>query len=106
MTRLIAALAIVCIGLTAGCAKKAEQDTSDDRAHAAAIDDVWQRIDAERAGLATVVNAGMLDDVNQHAFAIRGLVTTLPRTGHMRPDQAARLAGMIETVAAQAEETG
>jgi len=104
MTRFIAILAAAAIGLAAGCSNHdAEQASA--RKSSPDVDAVWQQIDAERADLVHVLNAGMLDEVHEHAFAIRGLVTKLPRTAsRLRPDQSARLAGMAQTVAAQAEE--
>jgi len=46
---------------------------------------IWQSIDEERQELSKVIEAGKLDEVHHHAFAIRDFVAALPSHSNSLP---------------------
>lgn len=65
---------------------------------------IWQAIDKKTEQLAAVIQAGKLDDVHLHAFAIRDLVAALPtRSGKMPTEKLAQVKANIKFVATLAD---
>jgi hypothetical protein len=64
---------------------------------------IWRQIDDERAQLSSVINAGSLEQVHHHAFAIRDLVAALPNVSpHLSAAEKDRLAAGVKHVADEA----
>ncbi len=51
----------------------------------ATVEAIWQSIDEENQELSEVIEAGKLDEVHHHAFAIRDLVAALPSRSNALP---------------------
>jgi hypothetical protein len=65
---------------------------------------IWQVIDQHTAELAKLIQAGTLEDVHHHAFAIRDLSAALPaRVAAMAPDKRKQLESDVKFVATLAQ---
>ena len=65
---------------------------------------IWQSIDKKTEQLAAVIQAGKLDDVHHHAFAIRDLVAALPsRSGNMPTEKLTQIKTNVKFVATLAD---
>ena len=65
---------------------------------------IWQSVDQETDGMAKGIQAGKLDELHQHAFAIRDLVAALPaRSGSLPPDKLAKVKADAKSVATLAQ---
>ena len=71
---------------------------------------IWQSIDKKTEQLAAVIQAGKLDDVHHHAFAIRDLVAALSsRSGNMPIEKLTQVkanAKFVATLAARLDTAG
>ena len=71
---------------------------------------IWQSIDKKTEQLAAVIQAGKLDDVHRHAFAIRDLVAALPsRSGNMPTEKLTQIKAntkFVVTLAARLDTAG
>lgn len=71
---------------------------------------IWQSIDKETKELAVVIQAGKLDEVHHHAFAIRDLVAALPaHSGNLSTDKLAQVktnSQFVGTLAERLDATG
>lgn len=71
---------------------------------------IWQSIDKKTEQLAAVIQAGKLDDVHHHAFAIRDLVAALSsRSGNMPTEKLTQVkanAKFVATLAARLDTAG
>lgn len=67
-------------------------------------DAIWQTIDKESQELSQIIEAGKLDEVHHHAFAIRDLVAALPaRSGALPADKLAKVKTNSQFVVTLAE---
>ena len=65
---------------------------------------IWKSIDKETEQLSAVIQAGKLDEVHHHAFAIRDLIAALPaRSGNLPADKLAQVKANGKFVATLAE---
>jgi hypothetical protein len=65
---------------------------------------IWQAIDQHTAALDKLIQAGTLQDVHHHAFAIRDLSAALPaRVAAMAPDKRKQLESDVKYVATLAQ---
>lgn len=65
---------------------------------------IWQAIDQHTAELAKLIQAGTLEEVHHHAFAIRDLSAALPaRVAAMAPDKRKQLESDVKFVATLAQ---
>lgn len=65
---------------------------------------IWQSIDQETDQLAAIIQAGKLEEVHHHAFAIRDLVAALPaRSASLAADKLAQVKANGKFVATLAE---
>ncbi len=65
---------------------------------------IWQVIDQHTAELAKLIQAGPLEEVHHHAFAIRDLSAALPaRVAAMAPDKRKQLESDVKFVATLAQ---
>jgi len=65
---------------------------------------IWQSVDQETEGMAKGIQAGKLDDLHQHAFAVRDLVAALPaRSASLPPEKLAKVRSDAKFVATLAQ---
>lgn len=71
---------------------------------------IWQVIDQETQEMADLIQAGTLDDLHHHAFAVRDLVTALPEhSASLSADALAQVEAngkFIATLASRLDEAG
>lgn len=73
-------------------------------------DGIWQAIDEHGSELKAAIDAGAMEAVHHHAFAIRDLVAALPaHSPTLSPEDMAKLQGEVKfvaTLAGRLDETG
>jgi len=81
-SKLITSALLLGAALTLGCfsqiTQAAEPEESAQTVIPSTVAGIWSSIDKEQAVLAQVIQAGKMDVVHEHAFAIRDLVRALP----------------------------
>lgn len=110
----IAFAAFVGIGMThtPAYASEAEKPAagSDVAAIPATVAEIWQAVDKEMSEMQKLIDAGTVEDLHHHAFAVRDLVAALPdHSPALAPDKLEKVKAdskFVATLATRLDEAG